>query len=792
VIINIGKINRKNIATDKKTGFLSGFCVLKKAVSISLALTLAACSVNQTPITSSQRSDRVNRDLQEIFSRQEPITGPLSLYEAMARAIKYNLDHRVKLMEEVLAQGVADLSSYEMLPKIAASSGYSIRNNESGSYSTSLLTGNDSLEFSSSQEKSSISTDLSVSWNVLDFGVSYITAQQNVDKAYIAKELRRKAVQNIVHDVKSAFWRAVGAQRLQKDLDYLLEDVQDALDKSRAIEEKRLKAPEEALAYQKDLLSSLRQLLALKREVSFSKLELAALMNLDPAIDFTLDEKSMPEYNGSDTELPMRMLEQQALMNRPELRMEDYEARISAGDVKKELLRLLPGIELSTDITSSTNKYLYNKNWAESGLKITYNLMNMITGNKNVDLAKNKQEITHLRRLALNVAVLTQVHVAYRRLKQAREEYDVSLSLNDINNRLYKHSMAKDSINNSKNSLETIKIRTELLFSRLRKDFSFAELQDSESGLFLSLGVDPMPQIMTTSHVMAIADTLENKLSKWDSGDWERDFMKEYKRGGNYNRGLYADFDKNPYRDARPYEEDGEEMPEIGKWAVGDWLDDVVTDVSIEKDKDAEAKKTRLSFIEKKKKAAQRRKFEEDNERYGYGHRTDLDRPTFDRRAYEEDLKNSGIYASKQDLEYDDRQSRREINSYSDERRITPRNINSYRNSEARPTYDEAPIPYNNIERKPVKKSPSIKKSETSSGNYMQLGAYSTSDIADKEWKEMTDKYPELSSYPVEVRKSNVSGMGTLYRLMIKDNSKGNLDNLCDGLKKSGQDCMVR
>ena len=84
VISYIGKIIQKNIIMGNERGFLSNFSVFKKAISISLALTLAACSVNQAPITSSQRSERVNRDLQEIFSRQEPITGPLSLYEAMA------------------------------------------------------------------------------------------------------------------------------------------------------------------------------------------------------------------------------------------------------------------------------------------------------------------------------------------------------------------------------------------------------------------------------------------------------------------------------------------------------------------------------------------------------------------------------------------------------------------------------------------------------------------------------------------------------------------------------------
>lgn len=39
---------------------------------------------------------RATKDFQTVTTIQEPVSGPINLYEAIARALKYNLDARVK------------------------------------------------------------------------------------------------------------------------------------------------------------------------------------------------------------------------------------------------------------------------------------------------------------------------------------------------------------------------------------------------------------------------------------------------------------------------------------------------------------------------------------------------------------------------------------------------------------------------------------------------------------------------------------------------------------------------
>ena len=61
-------------------------------------------------------------------ANQEPIFDSVDLYEAMARALKYNLDAQVEVMEAALRLRDLNLANYAMLPNLVASSGYAGRN----------------------------------------------------------------------------------------------------------------------------------------------------------------------------------------------------------------------------------------------------------------------------------------------------------------------------------------------------------------------------------------------------------------------------------------------------------------------------------------------------------------------------------------------------------------------------------------------------------------------------------------------------------------------------------------
>ncbi|HSV29499.1 MAG TPA: TolC family protein, partial [Candidatus Omnitrophota bacterium] len=156
------------------------------------ALMLTGCAVTPEPFTMDEHKARAEQDVAALKKDQEAIKAPLSLYDAMARAVKYNLDHRLKVMEEAFNERQLTTANLSMLPALTAKAGYEGRNNQSGSSSRSLLTGAQSLETSSSLDRDRFVYDYGLSWNVLDFGVSYIRAKQQADRLLIVQERKRK------------------------------------------------------------------------------------------------------------------------------------------------------------------------------------------------------------------------------------------------------------------------------------------------------------------------------------------------------------------------------------------------------------------------------------------------------------------------------------------------------------------------------------------------------------------------------------------------------------------------
>lgn len=256
------------------------------------ALLLAGCSMNPVKVTPDEIAERVRNDQAQMYKDQVPVSGRISYSDALARALKYNLDYRLKLMESTLARGLLDVSAADLLPKLTTDAGYNNRSNDSGGTSVGIEDRVISLRPSTSEERSHYYGRATLSWNALDFGLSYYRAKQAGDEVNIADERRRKILQNIVQDVRNAYWRALGAQRLLADADQLAVRIDDALTKSREAERAGVLPPTQGLAYQRALLDAMSLVNAKRQEMQFAKRELAALMSLPPGTEFSLVESA--------------------------------------------------------------------------------------------------------------------------------------------------------------------------------------------------------------------------------------------------------------------------------------------------------------------------------------------------------------------------------------------------------------------------------------------------------------------------------------------------------------------
>lgn len=205
-----------------------------------------------------------------------------------------------------------------MLPNVVASSGYAARDNVNASSSTNVLTGTQSLAPSTSQERQMLTADVTFSWNILDFGLSYVRAQQAGDKFLIAEEMRRKVAHRLIEDVRTAYWRAVSGERLLARLRTLERRVRSAQAKSRSISADRQTSPITAVTYERELVEIKRTIQELQRDLSVAKTQLSALMNLRPGTRFTLVQGHRPGV--LQLKMPVPQMIATALENRAELR----------------------------------------------------------------------------------------------------------------------------------------------------------------------------------------------------------------------------------------------------------------------------------------------------------------------------------------------------------------------------------------------------------------------------------------------------------------------------------------
>lgn len=330
-----------------------------KLTALASALWLAGCAITPAPLGVSDAWSDGQADQKTLTDTAQAPAQRITLEEAMARALLHNRERRVQMMESAMASHQLAVSRFDMLPQLAANAGYTQRDRLAGSSSGVLENGqilrSNPPTYSVSADKRSETNSLALSWNVLDFGLSYLRGQQAADRLLIAKERERKAVHNLMQDVRTAYWRAISAQKLLQQTGPLHTRVQQALVDSRRIENLRLKNPMDALSYQRDLLDVRRSLEALHKDLLDAKTSLITLMGLSPSMPIELVEMREEDYKVPALKADMNTLERSALALRPELMELRYQKRITEKEGRAALLGLLPGLSLNTGAYKDTH-----------------------------------------------------------------------------------------------------------------------------------------------------------------------------------------------------------------------------------------------------------------------------------------------------------------------------------------------------------------------------------------------------------------------------------------------------
>ncbi len=470
---------------------------LKPVTLAVAAFILAGCSsLNPNPLEDQAVRDRASSDRVKMFDQQEPIAAPITMEEAIARSLKYNLDLRLKKMEVAVNGQLHEVSKYDMLPNVVVGAGYMDRNNYAGGASrtfTNPVRGADPTSVSAPGTSWSTSADMGhrlrsveFSWNVLDFGVSYYRAKQRADEFLISQERKRRVIQTTVHDVRYAFMRALAAQKLAGEAETVMKQAEAAIEMSRAAEGRGAMPVQTALAYQRSLVDAVALLNTRRQELDFAKAELAALMSA-PTTQFTLADTAEQALNPIPNNLAV--LEDTALMNRPELREEDLKKRISGDETRRQLMQAFPNLTLGLGRQFDSNSLLYNNDWVESSSRVSWNLLRVLSAPAVSKAGERQQEVDDARRQALSMAIMTQTRIAALRYGLARSDLDLAQKSMEVDARVA--AVAKSGVTSKvETELELVRATARSAVSKYQRAIAYANAQAAYARIQHSLGQD--------------------------------------------------------------------------------------------------------------------------------------------------------------------------------------------------------------------------------------------------------------------------------------------------------------
>ena len=479
---------------------------------------LASCANRiALPFSLDFLNESANKDIKkisEIREQNEILQNNLDidLYTAIALAIENNKDLKVKLFETALANRKIKDVKFDMLPTMSANAGYTgskkYQSSTSATVGTNDKAGAKGTTFSTSRNRDVVARDIGFAWNALDFGLSYIRAGQTGDRYLIAKEIERKAANNIAREVIRSYWNALSADKLIAKYDPLIEKVKEALNDSQKIEEMLLQKPMDALLYQKELLDIKRALITQRQTLINSKVELGALMGLLPDQEYKLVRTDEP-INILD--MNIASMEKHALVNRAELLENRYQERISVAETKVGLRSLLPSFNINAAYTSSTNDYLQNRKNFEFGSSVGANLLNVFRAPTIKKINEANTEIIKEQRLALSMAVLSQVHLANIDYQMSTEEYETSERYLNVSTKIANQVRNAQKIARF-GELELIREEASTLVAELRRDIAFSKMQHSIAQVYTSVGIDITSKYNIMSGTELFAEGIKNRF----------------------------------------------------------------------------------------------------------------------------------------------------------------------------------------------------------------------------------------------------------------------------------------
>ncbi len=349
----------------------------------------------------------------------------LGLLECMKYAIEHNLDVEVNKIEEAVAKEMRTAEMLGMLPELNISDTYTNRSNRPASSSENVVgDAGGTYSYSQSQDKEINYLNIDLALSLLDFGLAFFNTQQAEDRTLLRKQQTQRAMQNLTLDVAKSYFQVAAAQRAINITEPLLEKCREQRRNMVKLVKSRQITPFRGFDETKRFVGMEKRLTTYIRAYENSCVELRAQMGMYPAGKLVVDDavlRKVPDFDLPEIEL----MEQIALLQRPELYCIDIQKHINIIECRKTLIQMFPNVRIYGDFTNSSNSFLYHMSWWELGIRATYNLLKLPKQIATYMAYSKQVDAEELRTFAQAIGIMAQVRIAHANLYTTKERYKI-------------------------------------------------------------------------------------------------------------------------------------------------------------------------------------------------------------------------------------------------------------------------------------------------------------------------------------------------------------------------------
>ncbi|MFQ5729159.1 MAG: TolC family protein [Waddliaceae bacterium] len=345
-------------------------------ITAGIALFLSGC-VKTTTHLETQRCQNSAFDKKCLYAGVELERKSMTLDDMVEVALRRNLYLLVKKWECAIQQEAATGAKLDMLPELLASADDTQRSNKPASTSE-YMDGSPPFPPSFSSEERTKNWDVTLTWNMLDFGISYFRSRQETNRILMQKLEYERMKQNLILDIVQNYWNAVvNKEAMNKTEQFLVEIETHQMVLERAANT-ALVSRTRVLEIKDQVLQKTLKFQEHEREYLFAKSELSRLMGLPPSVEFDITyDRSRP----LTVDLPdIKQLEETSLFYRPELYSYDIEEKIAVDEVRLAILGYIPGVSLFSSLLYSDNKFLVYNYWNNIGAQVIWDLLSIPAG----------------------------------------------------------------------------------------------------------------------------------------------------------------------------------------------------------------------------------------------------------------------------------------------------------------------------------------------------------------------------------------------------------------------------